>query len=466
MTTKTQAVVATVLLFASANGAFSASVVAWGWPSASINSVTNVPIGLTNVVGIATGEAHNLALRSDGTLVAWGDNSSNQTNVPAGLSNVVAIAAGRQTSLALKSDGTVAAWGFDFYFPTFVPAGLSNVVAIAGGWSHSLALRGDGTVVVWSSDDVNSGDFSATNVPTGLSNVVAIATGGAHQCLALKSDGVVVGWGDDSSDQATPPPGLSNVVAVAAGNHPSLALKNDGTVVGWPNDMPPPEGLSNVMAIAAGNAIDLAVKTDGTVVKWGYSAQPPPPLGLSNVLAVGAGAAHSIALVDSTAPFDGSPFVYQSPLNYTASVGASAVFGISAVGSLPHHYQWRFNNAEIPGANRSTLLLTNLSFASEGEYRCVVSNSLGFAISPSATLVLPRALPRFDVSQSATHFTNGGFAFRLIGLSGHGDVVIMASTNLLNWTPILTNPPVIGELDALDATSSNWPSRFYRAEER
>lgn len=102
MTTKTQATVAAVLLFASSSGAFSASVVAWGWPSASINSVTNVPIGLTNVVGIATGNAHNLALRSDGTVVAWGDNSSNQTNVPAGLSNVVAIAAGQETSLALK----------------------------------------------------------------------------------------------------------------------------------------------------------------------------------------------------------------------------------------------------------------------------------------------------------------------------------------------------------------------------
>jgi len=49
---------------------------------------------LSNIVSIATGGDHNLALRSDGTVVAWGDNRSGQTNVPPGLSNVVAIAAG------------------------------------------------------------------------------------------------------------------------------------------------------------------------------------------------------------------------------------------------------------------------------------------------------------------------------------------------------------------------------------
>ena len=51
------------------------------------------------------------ALKSDGTVIAWGDNSHGQTNLPAGLSNVVAIAAGYYHSLAVCSDGTVQAWG-------------------------------------------------------------------------------------------------------------------------------------------------------------------------------------------------------------------------------------------------------------------------------------------------------------------------------------------------------------------
>ena len=64
-------------------------VVAWG-----SGSGTNLPPGLTNVVALANGASHSLALRSDGTL-----------------SNVVALAAGNDYSLALRSDGTVMAWG-------------------------------------------------------------------------------------------------------------------------------------------------------------------------------------------------------------------------------------------------------------------------------------------------------------------------------------------------------------------
>jgi alpha-tubulin suppressor-like RCC1 family protein len=94
------------------------------------------------------------------------------------LANVVAIAAGYWHNLALRDDGTVAAWGagltnsgvWPVLGQALVPADLSDVVAIATGGTHSLALKGDGTVVAWG--DNSSGQ---TNVPPALSNVVSLA---------------------------------------------------------------------------------------------------------------------------------------------------------------------------------------------------------------------------------------------------------------------------------------------------
>ena len=117
------------------------TVLAWG--NNSSDSVTNVPAGLNDVVAVAGGDYHSLALRSDGTVAAWGRNWEGQTNVPAGLSSVVAVAGGGSHSLALRSDGTVAAWGYNSYGVTTVPAGWSNVLAVAGGDEHSLALIGN-----------------------------------------------------------------------------------------------------------------------------------------------------------------------------------------------------------------------------------------------------------------------------------------------------------------------------------
>ena len=125
-----------------------------------------------NVVAIAAENWTYLALKNDGTVIAWGLNNVGQTNVPAGLSNVTAIATDYIHSLALKNDGTVVSWGVNWDGQTNVPAGLSNVVAVAAGGikgSHSLALKSDGTVVSWGA--------GLTNVPAGLSNVVAIAAG-------------------------------------------------------------------------------------------------------------------------------------------------------------------------------------------------------------------------------------------------------------------------------------------------
>ncbi len=111
-------------------------VVAWG-PYGE----TNIPPGLGDVAAVATGSGFCMALQANGTVAAWGEDSSGETDVPATLSNVVAIAAGDDFSLMLKKDGTVVALGDDSWGQVDVPAGLSNVVAIAAGREFSLALQ-------------------------------------------------------------------------------------------------------------------------------------------------------------------------------------------------------------------------------------------------------------------------------------------------------------------------------------
>ncbi len=265
-----------------------------GTMTLAVNSTYTESGAFSGPTALAGGYYHSLALRGDGTVAAWGDNTYGQTTIPAGLSNVVAIAAGDFHSLALRGDGTVVGWGRNDYGQTTIPAGLSNVVAIAAGWAHSLALRSDGSVVAWGDNYLGQ-----TTLPVGLSNVVAIAAGKDHS-LALRSDGTVVGWGYNDYGQTTIPAGLSNVVAIAAGGTHSLTLRSDGSVVAWGDNFYGqtnlPVGLSNVVAIAAGWAHSLVLRSDGTVTGRGYNAFSQAT-GLDNAVAIACGSQyHSLAL--------------------------------------------------------------------------------------------------------------------------------------------------------------------------
>nr|WP_240546060.1 hypothetical protein [Paenibacillus artemisiicola] len=284
---------------------------------------------LSSVIAIAAGNEHSLALESDGTVWAWGNNSNGQIGDGSGrpglghsapiqiknFSSVVAIDSGANYNLALKSNGTVWAWGDNSFgqlgdgttnerhIPVQIQ-GLDSIVAISTGTEHSMALKTDGTVWAWGNNASGQlGDGSTTHryAPVqvqGIHSAVSIATGGSHS-LALKSDGTVWAWGNNSygqlgdgntAEQHAPVQvqGLASVTAMAAGvrgGH-TLAVRSDGTVWAWGNNASGQLGdgsqinrsspvqathLDAVSAIASGTSHSYAVKSDGTVRSWGLN---------------------------------------------------------------------------------------------------------------------------------------------------------------------------------------------------
>ena len=378
------------------------TLVCWGYNA--FGQATS-PVGLNSVIAIAGGFENSFALKSNGTLVAWG--YSWAAPAPNGLNNVVAIAGGDDLGLALKSDGTVVAWGWNFYGETNVPTGLSNVVAIAAGDYHSLALKSDGTVVGWGFN----GD-GETNVPTGLSNVVAIAAGNYHS-LALKSDGTIVGWGFNVGGETNAPTGLSNVVAIAAGEYFSLALKSDGTVVAWGfgSGKSAPSGLTNVVAITASGSHALALKSDGTVVAWGANSygETNVPTGLNNVVAIAAGGFHSLALTgnDSTT----SPPVIISPRK---ALGAQNPFQYRI---MAKNSPTSYGASGLPAGlitNTATGVISGTPTQS-GTYSVVISatNTFGAGSATLELTVLPPPPPVITSSTSVSGTFGLAFSYQI-----------------------------------------------------
>lgn len=229
-------------------------------------NTTSTPAEATNVTGIAAGATHALALRADGSVLAWdtyhldgAPNQYGQLEVPPQAMPAMAIAAGAYHNLVVRSNGTVVAWGRNDRGQCQVPPTATNVIAVSAGEQHSVALRADGTVVAWG--DNSKGQLQ---VPPTATNIVAIAAG-LHHTLALRADGTVVAWGDNARGQTNVPAEATNVVAVSAGPIHSVALRADGRAVAW-GASPEPAGVvgffSGIDLLGYGCAADYMVFVD------------------------------------------------------------------------------------------------------------------------------------------------------------------------------------------------------------
>jgi len=269
------------------------AVIAWGDNS---GNQTSVPANLDDVVAVAGGDYHTLALRQSGLLIAWGYNVDRQTNVPANALRFVSISAGAAHNLAVAEDGSIVAWGRNDSGQCNVPSSAESVLTTAAGESHSLALLSSGSLLAWGDNS-----FGQTTVRPELTSVRGIAAGRDHN-LAIRKNGTVAGWGLNSYGQCSPPAGLSSVASISEGYLHSVALLSNGNVVVWGDNtygqtnVPP--NVSNVVAVAAGDFHTLALRADGLVIGWGndWFGQTEVPSVTANAAGIGSGYYHGLAL--------------------------------------------------------------------------------------------------------------------------------------------------------------------------
>ncbi len=273
---------------------------------------------------ISAGYAHTLAIRTDGTLWAWGLNNSGQlgngTNDPVSYipvqvgtaTNWASVSAGSEHSMAIKTNGTLWAWGrnaeselgngtnTDSNVP--IQVGTDNDwVAVSAGTEHTLAKKANGTLWSWGGNSV--GQCGNGTPPNSVGTPLQIGTDAdwesfsttMYHSMATKSNGTLWVWGRNNSgelgdgtntDRYTPVQigSGTNWQTVAAGWSHSLAIKTDGTLWSWgnnnfgalgdgtndPQNTPIQAGAgTNWQSISAGEDYSVAIRTDGSLWAWG-----------------------------------------------------------------------------------------------------------------------------------------------------------------------------------------------------
>jgi alpha-tubulin suppressor-like RCC1 family protein len=338
-------------------------------------------IGSLSWKQVAMGFEHTLAIRSDGLLFAWGDNSygelgngtltSQSSPIQIGTSSWTVVSAGYLASAGIRSDGLLFAWGDNSYgqqgnaLTNYLPqpVGALSWNAIAAGASHVLAIRSDGALFAWgdnSSGQLGDGTTVAKSSPVqiGTSSWTVVSAGQKHT-LALLYTGIpnataLYAWGDNSSGQlgdgttvskSSPVHiGTSSWSSISAGQKHTLALLygglagalyawgdnssgqlGDGTTVS--KSSPVHIGTSSWAIISAGDQHSLGILvTTGALYAWGNNA--------SGQLGDGTTTSKSSPVHIGTSSWNAISAGYQTSMARQVTTGALYTWGQGAGGAI------------------------------------------------------------------------------------------------------------------------------------
>jgi hypothetical protein len=327
-------------------------------------------------------------------------------------------------------------------------------------------------------------NYGQTVLPAGVSNVVALAAGDGHS-VVLKADGTLISWGYSGYGLANIPAPCTNVAAISAEFYDSAALKNDGSVVVWGlnsyGQTNVPTNVGNATAIALGAYHSLSLSADGTPLAWGLDSygQTTPPQGLTKVVSISAGWYHSLAIGND---------VSANAVSQTTNGAANRDRVITLGGSDANNDALAFRVTVLPTLGtlyqytngiRWTAITSADTVVTDPGHRLIFTppvngfgspyNSFSFVANDGETDSLP-ALVTINIAPPVSPVLTGGI-WRTNGLfqlnfSGDSNTIyaVWVSTNLTDWTSLgQANPLNIGLFQFLDVNATNWPQRFHKA---
>ena len=240
-------------------------------------------------VKVSAGTEYSMAIKSDGTLWAWGANNYGQLGVSSPSSSNVPVQVGSDSDwkdiacgsfhiLAMKADSTLWSWGFNAS-GQLGQGNTTNItspqqigtdhdwVQIECGTVHSAAVKANGTLWMWGNNlygQCGVGNNTDVLIPTQVGSANTwkkIALGGVHTLGLLEenSQNVMYAWGYNSTGQL----GLGTNTDV---NVPTAVLMPVNQTLHW-------------KGISAGFQFSTAIAQDGTAWTWGFNGNGQLGLG-------------------------------------------------------------------------------------------------------------------------------------------------------------------------------------------